>query len=183
MDRVFSDRPAESSVRWMLDGLKADESAAQRAIWNRYFAELAAIARRRLQRAGAARRSADEEDVVLSVFDSLFARAKRGEFGQLADELGLWKLLLTLTERKAFNQSRTERAQKRGGGRVRGDSVFERSAGQAPRGLDQAAYVAPTSAEAEAFIAAVRECLEGVDSELALIGELQLCGYSQAEIA
>lgn len=177
------DRTTTSSVRWLLDGLKANESTAQRAAWNRYFAELARVARRRLERAGAARRVADEDDIVVSVFDSLFERLRQGEFGQISDELELWKLLLTLTDRKALNQGRRQRAQKRGGAHVRGDSVFAGTAGDGRTGLEQVAFVEPTNAEADAFIASIRECLEGVDGELSQIGELRLCGFTNEEIA
>ena len=172
-----------SSVQWLLDGLKANESTAQQAVWNRYFAQLAQVARRRLERAGAARRVADEEDIVVSVFDSLFERVRKGEFGQISDELGLWKLLLTLTQRKVLNQGRMQRAQKRGGAQVRGDSVFMGAPGAARTGLDQVAFVEPTNAEADAFIATIRESLEGVDQELSQIGELRLCGFTNEEIA
>ena len=172
-----------SSVQWLLDGLKANESTAQQAVWNRYFAQLAQVARRRLERAGAARRVADEEDIVVSVFDSLFERVRKGEFGQISDELGLWKLLLTLTQRKVLNQGRLQRAQKRGGGQVRGDSVFMGAPGAPRTGLDQVPFVEPSNAEADAFIATIRESLEGVDQELSQIGELRLCGFTNEEIA
>lgn len=177
------DQTTTSSVRWLLDGLRANDSQAHCAAWNRYFAELARLARRRLERAGAERRIADEDDIVVSVFDSLFERMKGGQFGQISDELGLWKLLLTLTQRKVLNQGRMQRAQKRGGAQVRGDSVFAATPGAPRTGLDQVAFVEPTNAEADAFIASIRECLEGVDGELSQIGELRLCGFTNEEIA
>ena len=177
------DQTTTSSVRWLLEGLKANESTAQRAAWNRYFAELAQVARRRLERAGAASRVADEDDILISVFDSLFERVRNGGFGQVSDELGLWKLLLTLTQRKVLNQGRAQRAQKRGGAQVRGDSVFMGAPGVPRAGLDQVAFVEPTNAEADAFIATIRESLEGVDQDLSKIGELRLCGFTNEEIA
>lgn len=181
MDR--EDRTTASSVRRLLEGLEANRSTAQRAAWNRYFAELARVARRRLERAGAGRRVADEEDIVVSVFDSLFERARKGEFGQLDDEIDLWKLLLTLTERKTLNEARKQRAQKRGGAQVRGELMLAGVAGGERTGLEQMAVVDPSNADADAFIASVRECLEGIDGELSQIGELRLSGYTTLEIA
>jgi DNA-directed RNA polymerase specialized sigma24 family protein len=67
---------------------------------------------------------ADEEDVVLQAFDSLFRRAGQGKFPELNDRHDLWRLLVKIAERKASNQRRDAARRKRGGGRVRGHSVF-----------------------------------------------------------
>lgn len=182
MDRPQRDNNTEISVSSLLRGLEGNDPTAHDAIWNRYFADLVALARKRLRSKGAQRRVRDEEDVVVSVFDSLFARAGKGEFPHMADEIDLWKLLITLTERKALNTIRHERAHKRGGGRVRGDSVFHGAGDSETAGLAEAA-IAPSNAEADALIASVRESLEGIDAELAEIGALRLSGYTVKEIA
>lgn len=182
MDRVEPEPRNEASIATLLRGLEQDASAAQEAIWRSYFTRLVTLARERLRRRGAKRRVRDEEDVVVSVFDSLFTRAREGRFPELADELDLWKLLITLTERKARNAARAERARKRGGGAVRGESAFRRLDADETGGLAEAA-VAPTAAEADAFVASVRECLEGIDPELAQLGADRLAGFSVAEIA
>ena len=57
------DLPARGSVTGWLDRLKAGDDAAAQEIWNRYFAQLVVLARRRLQ---GLRRNLDEEDVALS---------------------------------------------------------------------------------------------------------------------
>ena len=62
----------ESVTHWLHQLAANDDSAAQQQLWNRYFARLAALARTRLT--GAPQRDADEEDVVLSAFNSFFAR-------------------------------------------------------------------------------------------------------------
>jgi RNA polymerase sigma factor (sigma-70 family) len=95
---------------------------AQQAIWDRFFHQLVAVARRKL--GSAPRRARDEEDVVISAMDSFYEGAANGRFPELRDRDGLWPLLVMITKRKAYNQVRDERAQKRGGGRVRGDSVW-----------------------------------------------------------
>jgi DNA-directed RNA polymerase specialized sigma24 family protein len=70
---------------------------------------------------------ADEEDVVLSAFDSFCRNATAGRFPLLNDRDGLWKLLFAITERKVLDQVKFDKRQKRGGGKVRGESVFMRA--------------------------------------------------------
>jgi hypothetical protein len=48
-----------------------------------------------------------------------------GRYPRLKDGDDLWKLLVTITCHKAASQARRVRARKRGGGHVRGESVFE----------------------------------------------------------
>ena len=52
------------------------------------------------------RGGADEEDVAQSAFRSFFIRARKGHFPQLNDRDDLWKLLVTITIRKAVKQKR-----------------------------------------------------------------------------
>src|SRR5262249_27059923 len=72
--------------------------AAQR-LWERYFDQLVWLARSRLR--GAACRAAAEEDVALGAFADLCAALQRDRSPQLADRHGLWRLLVTITARKA----------------------------------------------------------------------------------
>ena len=117
----------EGSITRLLDKLgesaiPSDRQRAQQAIWERFFQQLIAVARRNL--GTALRRVMDEEDVVISAMDSFYQGAAKGRFPDLRDRDGLWPLLVMITARKAYNQVRDERAQKRGAGRVRGDSVW-----------------------------------------------------------
>ncbi len=64
---------------------------------------------------------AGPEDVALSAFKSFCRGAEQGRFPQLGDRDDLWRLLVTLTARKALQLTRRERRQKRGGV-VRGES-------------------------------------------------------------
>ena len=113
---------ADFSVsRWIV-GAKAGESAAVRALWQRYFQQLVRLARQKL--AGTSRRAADEEDVALSAFASFFRAAEEGRFPDLAGRDDLWRLLMRLTARKAVDQARREGAAKRGGGQVHGESAL-----------------------------------------------------------
>jgi DNA-directed RNA polymerase specialized sigma24 family protein len=107
--------PEGSVTRWV-EQLKGGDAAAAQMLWERYFQLLVGLARKKLQ--GAARRVADEEDVALSAFDTFCRNAERGRFPQLQDRDSLWRLLVTLTARKAAHLVRDENRQKRGGGRT-----------------------------------------------------------------
>jgi DNA-directed RNA polymerase specialized sigma24 family protein len=91
------------------------ESAAAK-IWSRYHPRLLELARLKLS--GAARRVADEEDVVAAVFHSFFRRTRQGSYPRLRRRNDLWRLLAQITSHKALNLIRKERSKKRGGGRL-----------------------------------------------------------------
>lgn len=95
-------------TQWLAD-LKADERAAAELLWQRYWRRVAGLARKILSagRAG----GADEEDVAQSVFRSFFVRARDGRFPRLEDRQDLWKLLATITIRKALKQKRRQARQ------------------------------------------------------------------------
>ena len=106
--------PDEGSVTLWIGALRAGDEEAARQLWSRYYEALVRQARARLR----ARAIADEEDVALSAFDSFYAGVARGRFPDIADRYDLWRLLVTMTARKAVNQHRRESRQKRGAGRV-----------------------------------------------------------------
>lgn len=112
----------DDSVSAWLDQLKAGEDSAAQPLWERYFARLVGLARKKLQ--GATRAAADEEDVALSAFKSFCRAVEAGRFPQLRDRDDLWRLLVTLTERKASNQVRDQRRLKRGGGKVLDEAAW-----------------------------------------------------------
>jgi hypothetical protein len=73
-------------------------------LWERYFRRLVGLARPRLD--NTARRAADEQDVALSALASVFRGVEEGRFPQLGDRDDLWRLLVTVTVRKAAWQPR-----------------------------------------------------------------------------
>ena len=139
------------------------------------------LARRRLEHGS--RRVADEEDAALSAFHSFCQRVEGGRFPQLEDRTDLWRLLVVITSRKALKQAEANRRAKRGGGTVRGDSVFV-GAGEEQAGIQAIADEQPTPEFAVQMAEEVRKLLARLDdpslSELAL---LKLEGYSNEEIA
>ena len=64
-----------------------------------HFSKLVHFARRKLE--GMPRRSDDEEDVALGAMNSFFQGMQDRRFPSVANRDDLWKLLLTITARKA----------------------------------------------------------------------------------
>ena len=170
-------------TQWLVRLGHGDQRAAQ-AVWRRYFSRLVALARRRLK--GVPDRSADEEDVALSAMHSFCRGMAEHRFDELNDRDDLWKLLVTITARKACAQRRRYFAEKRGGGRVRGESVFVR----VDAGEDREAGIAgvlgeePTPELACMVAEDCRVLLERLgDERLRQVAVLTLEGHSTAEIA
>ena len=114
--------PEHDSVSHWLEGLKSGESADVQRLWDRYFHRLVQLAGARLP--SHVRRSFDEEDIALSAFHSFCHRVGQGQFPQLTDRDDLWRLLATITSRKAIHFLRHQNRAKRGGGAVLGESAI-----------------------------------------------------------
>lgn len=173
----------EHSVTQWINHLKTgDWSEAARLLWQRYFERLARLAQGRLQRA--ARRPADGEDVALSVLDSFFEGVAAGRFPDLGNRDDLWRLLVTITARKAHNQRRDEGRQKRGGGRVVSEGAL---AGADPMSDDFLAQVVghePTPEFAAMVTDEYRRLFGSLaDESLRVVALLKLEGHSNEEIA
>ncbi len=95
-----------------------DPAETCEAAWGEYYPRLVRLARCRL--AQQPRRDADEEDVALSAMRSFYRGLEAGNFPDLRHPDSLWKVLLTLTIRKANHRLRYQVAEKRGAGKVRG---------------------------------------------------------------
>ena len=172
------------SISHWLGQLKEDDaSQAQQGLWERYFDRLAGVARRHLP--GNSRRAMDEEDVALSVLESFFAGARKGRYPQLRDRTHLWPLLATIAHCKAIKQSQHERAQKRGGGEVRGDSALPKAIDQASwRSLHDLGASEPTAETVVEIRELVDGLLEKLENEsLRLVARRKLEGYHNSEIA
>ena len=163
---------SHSITRW-LDALRTGDPIAGRMVWERFLDRMLAVARRRL--AGASRRVADEDDVVVVAFERFLHGVRQDRFPRLRDRDDLWAILFTLTERAAANQKRDQERDKRGGGEVRGDSALEGVEAVAP-GLTPAEEVLM-----EENMARLLAALE--DEELRKIALGRMEGYSNAEIA
>jgi DNA-directed RNA polymerase specialized sigma24 family protein len=175
----------EGSVTGWLVELKAGERCAAQPLWDRYYRKLVILARARLRSAHAATADADEEDAALSAFGSFCAGVARGRFPHLSDRDNLWKLLVTITGRKALDQAERQRRQKRGGGRLRNESdLMGKSDGRSSLELEQFIGEEPTPEFAALVAEEYRVRLESLDDEvLRQIATWKLEGYTNEEIA
>jgi len=172
----------ESVTRW-LHGVKAGDNADIQELWNRYFQRLVRLAGTKLP--GYCRRAFDEEDVAIGAFQSFCDRAGRGQFTQLNDREDLWRVLSTLTVRKAILMTRHQTRQKRGGGRVLGESAFQVHGGATATGGGMAEILSnePTPDDAARFTDAFDHLINRLkDPTLKTIARRKLKGHTVEEI-
>lgn len=174
---------SQDSVTQWLDGLKVGSDTAAEKIWTGYFDQLLRLARSKLRTAP--RRVADEEDVAISAFESFCQGVAVGRFPRLDDRHDLWRLLLTITERKAYRQVDREQRLKRGGGLVRGHSVFLKASDTQPGTLeDQVTSGEPTPEFAAELVEQFDHLLSVLDDDvLRKIALMKLEGYTNDEVA
>jgi RNA polymerase sigma factor (sigma-70 family) len=166
------------SVSEWIENLRAGDPGAATRLWNRFYANLLRIARRRLN--GASRRVADEEDLVATAFESFFARMQNGQFPDLHSRAELWALLVTITDRKAVNCVRRHLSVKRGGGKVHNESTLS-----APEEQDREALLARVAGSTlpPDRIVSMSELVERLDDDLRRVVGLKLDGFTNEEIA
>jgi DNA-directed RNA polymerase specialized sigma24 family protein len=172
-----------SVTTWIAELRNGHPEAAQ-PLWERYFRRLVGLARAKLQ--GTSRRAADEEDVALSAFDSFCRGAEQGRFPDLRDRHNLWPLLVKITARKAIDLVQHNRAQKRGGGRVQGESALlgPQDAGTGAAGIEQVLGREPTPQFAAEVADEYQRLLERLgEDKLREIAVLKLEGHTDQEVA
>lgn len=170
-----------SITRWIaeLELGRTDEAAneAQEELWRRYFHRLIGLAKLKLGETP--RGAADEEDVATAALSSFFTGMANGRFPRLHDRNDLWPLLAKITSHKALDQQRYLLAEKRGGGRVRGDSALHANSDS----------LAPIENElGPDFLAAMNEQCDRLmaalpDEQLRFIARRRLECYTNSEIA
>jgi len=177
---MVSDGSVTRLIQLLRTGDREERDLAARLIWERYFRDLLELARNNLNRR--IRRREDEEDVLQSMYKSFCLRQQRGEF-DLAGRDALWKLLVTITLRKARNAANKQAMDKR-------DIARERTlpAGDETRSphwaLEQMDAAGPSPAEAAVLNEALERRLEVLaDPELRQTALLRLEGYTNREIA
>jgi DNA-directed RNA polymerase specialized sigma24 family protein len=179
---AMSSEGAGSVTCWFGPLQGGDPDAAQQ-LWARYIEALVRLARAKLR--ATPRTAADEEDVALSAFDSFCRGMKLGRYPQLEDRDNLWRLLVTITARKAADLVQWEHRQKRGAGRVRVASDVGRG-DQDMQGdvLDRIAGPEPTPEFAALVAEELRRRLDGLGDEmLRQVAQLKLEGWTDEEIA
>ncbi len=178
---IEADESVDGDVTVWLEQLADGNSEPATRIYEHYFERIANLARRRMS--PAYRRVTDEEDVAQSVMQSLFEGISRGRYPELSSRENLWRLLVVMTARKAINVVEKQRAMKRGGGRVRGESILQ-TPDQIAAGLDQFQgsdttpdFLMELAEESNKQLARLPEPI------MRQIARLKMEGYTNAEIA
>ena len=167
-------------IQFLRSGDAAERDLAARLIWQRYFRDLLELARNNLNKR--IRRREDEEDVLQSMYKSFCLRQQRGEF-DLASRDALWKLLVTITLRKARNAAKKQMREKRDVGREQ--TISDQDDGESGQWvLEQMDCSGPSPAEAALLNEALERRLEVLDdAQLREIALWRLEGYTNGEIA
>jgi DNA-directed RNA polymerase specialized sigma24 family protein len=174
----------DESVSQWIGQLQAGDPAAAQKLWERYFQRLVGLARKKLK--GLRKRLADEEDVALSAFDSFCRGNEQGRFPQLRDRDNLWRLLFTITIRKAYQLAQHEGRQKRGGQAVLGESALTspEASGSAEGGLEQFVDREPTPEFAAQVAEECQQLLASLpEADLRSVAQWKMEGYTNEEIA
>ena len=171
---------SEIVSQWILHLAEGDADVAEK-IWHNYFSKLVRLAKRKL--AGIPTRDSDEEDVAISAMNSFYRGLAQRRFEHLHNRDDLWKLLVTITARKATARRRTFFAQKRGSGQVRGESIFGDQDNRQD-GLAQVLGAEPTPELALEVAENCRLMLDQLQDEtLRQVALWTLEGYRPVEIA
>ena len=180
-DAALEETVTESITQW-IDRLKDGQNEAAEQWWDRYFHRLVQLASRRL--ASAPPRDADEEDVAISVFDSLCGGAAAGRFDHPQGRDDLWKLLTAITATKTVDQIRQRSAMSRNENQVRGDSVSVNQAGDDATEQEPVTNLAMTP---DFLVIMNQQCrqLFGAlpDSSQQEVARLKLDGFTNQQIA
>lgn len=172
---------ADDTVTAWIHGLKQGDERAAEKIWTRYIDRLVRLARQKL--GDIARRTADEEDVALSAFNSFVQAAQAGRFPALNDRSDLWKLLVVITARKAVAQQRRHFAG------TRADAQLQAESAVSGKETDQRALEAILSSEPDPELAAQfaedfsRRLAQLPGDDFRRIALWRLEGYTNREIA
>ncbi len=174
-------RPDGSITHWIHEVKGGNRDAVQH-LWERYFSRLVALAKASID--SSSRRVSDEEDVAAQVFESFWKAAESGRFPDLSDRDSLWRLLVKMTGRRVIDRHRRQNRQRRGGGRVRGESVFQQHADREQQALADVIGLEPTPE----FVVMMREQVVGLlnllgNDELRQLALAKMEGRTNKEIA
>jgi RNA polymerase sigma-70 factor (ECF subfamily) len=158
--------PAELLARW-----RSGDQQAAAELFQRYAERLVRLARSRLP--ANLNRRLDAEDVVQSVYRSFFMEARDGHY-DLERGSDLWRLLVTITLHKLYNQIKRNSNGKRGVSREEGVADFDYTYFTSQE---------PSPADAAELTDALKQIMAGLEAPQRRMLELRLQGYSVDEIA
>ena len=182
LEEFHNDESSLGSVSILLTDLTALDQDAIHRLFEKYYLPMVKFARRKMM--GISRRVADEEDIAQSAFHSFCSSAMAGNFPELSDRDNLWRILTTLINRKVIDHYHHDRRQKRGGGVVRGDSVFLAGTDAGQVGIVDWADDEPTPQAAAEMAETCCQLLDQLgDDNLKNVALMKLEGHTNDEIA
>ena len=171
---------SENSITRILSNTQAVDEAGAEAIWKEFLPRLLRVIETKLH--GMPKRYVDQDDIAQNAMHSLFKGLQGQRFSDVSNCDELWRLLVTITVRKISAQRRRSLAAKRGGGKVRGESVFVNDANA--YGINQILDTNSMSESAEKILQTYQEMLPRITDEASVQTLLlRMEGYSNAEIA
>ncbi len=164
----------KSSVSDWLEKTKEGSESAIVKLWQRYHNDLVQRAQMQLTKNPAV----DGEDIVQSVFTNVIRKVAAGEYGELKDRDGLWRLLLKATKNRIINERRKSLAGKRPPESKRLDLADSTS-----EDFEELMAAKPSLETFETLVTSVAELLEGLTDDLKKVAHRRLQGYKVNEIA
>lgn len=160
----------QTITSWLIHLERGEAEAAER-IWEHFFERTCQLARARL--ASSLRREHDAEDVALSSLRALCVGVREGRFERFSNRTDLWRLLATITVRKASNAARRSLSR---------PEVGESALGS-PGGEALPLHEITDERVLATWSAICDEMLERLEPKLREVALLRLQGYTNAEIA
>jgi RNA polymerase sigma factor (sigma-70 family) len=182
LDRSFRDARDDSmsdaagSITRLVPQLRDRNELAIEAIWRRYVQRVHGAARPVI--AGLGPGVGDEEDVAQSAFHAFYEAAAGDRLPPIGSRDELWRLLLTITRRKAINRLRREFRIRRGGAArtVHDTDAVHQTCDRANLSVDLV--------ELQELVEELFEKLNATgDTRLAETARLRLEGFQNQEIA
>ena len=109
------------SFEELLDAMQRGEDEAFTTFFNRHYDQLVQFAKKKL--GSFPLRTFDADDVAQSAMKSLFKSLRENRY-EAQNSIEIWQILITITKNKLLDRRRRQQAQKRGGGNVRGESIW-----------------------------------------------------------
>ena len=173
---------ADDGMSEWIRELAAGKEDAAHQLFQEYFERLVTLARNRLN--PALKRMADEEDIALSVLESLCNGMGKGRFPDVSSRTNLWRLLTVMTARKVVDHVDHQSRQKRGGRMVRGESFFIDSRAETDKfGLDGFSDEGLAPEVGVQLAEEVDRLMGLLDEDLCRVAQMRIEGLSIEEIA
>lgn len=177
---TLSETTDEPVTLWMRQ-LEEGRAEAAQPLWEHFCKKLMALAEKRLS--PKLRRTYDQEDAAVSAFHSLCRVITDRRPSNLSDRVNLWRLLVTITERKITNRVRDEQREKRDIRQTISESCLVNASGSGS-GFDDLPGREPSPEFAAEFADLCGSLLDSLEDDiLRQVAQLILQNYETNEVA